>query len=110
MRKSLDELFHHKAHVYILTNLTNTVLYVGVTSHLPKRVSQHRNGEGSSFARKYRLQKLIYFEGFDRITDALYREKQLKKWRRSWKDRLITNFNPSWEDLGDDVIKWNMET
>ncbi|MEM9934823.1 MAG: GIY-YIG nuclease family protein [Bacteroidota bacterium] len=104
MKQNIDHLFHLNAHVYILTNKGNTVLYIGITTDLRKRILQHSEGSGGVFTQKYRLNKLVYFEGFDRITDAIHREKQLKNWRRSWKKELITDFNPQWRDLGKEFL------
>ncbi|MCB0842412.1 MAG: GIY-YIG nuclease family protein [Bacteroidetes bacterium] len=83
-----------------LTNTYCTVLYIGVTTNLKRRVFEHKNGIGSAFTSKYNANRLVYAEGFDRIEDAIRREKQLKKWNRAWKVELIEGFNPEWEDLG----------
>ncbi|MCB0837078.1 MAG: GIY-YIG nuclease family protein, partial [Bacteroidetes bacterium] len=82
------------------TNTYCTVLYIGVTTNLKRRVFEHKNGIGSAFTSKYNANRLVYAEGFDRIEDAIRREKQLKKWNRAWKVELIEGFNPEWEDLG----------
>jgi len=87
-------------YVYILTNSTNNVLYVGVTSNLPYRLNQHLTGQfKNSFSHKYNLKKLVYFEEFDQIEDAIQREKQLKAGSRQKKIELIKRFNPDWKDL-----------
>lgn len=86
-------------YVYILTNKNRTVLYIGVTSNLYSRVYQHKNQEGSQFTKKYNCKFLIYYEFHDRIESAIQREKQLKKWKRHWKDELILSFNPEKKDL-----------
>jgi putative endonuclease len=85
--------------VYILTNTRHTTLYIGVTSNLPQRIYQHKNKMVQGFTATYNLYKLIYFEQFDDMSEAILREKRLKKWNRSWKDILITEKNPEWEDL-----------
>ncbi|WP_421876383.1 GIY-YIG nuclease family protein [Marinoscillum sp.] len=90
-------------YVYIVTNPTKTTLYVGVTSNLYARIYDHKEGFGSYFTTKYKCKHLVYYEFFDRIEDAIQREKRLKKWNRQWKDDLITKFNPSWKDLHSDV-------
>ncbi|MEQ8582940.1 MAG: GIY-YIG nuclease family protein [Marinoscillum sp.] len=90
-------------YVYIVANQYRTTIYIGVTSNLYARAYQHRNGEGSEFTQKYQCYYLVYFEFHDRIDAAIAREKQLKKWKRDWKDRLIAEFNPTWRDLFDDV-------
>jgi len=87
--------------VYIMTNAGNTVLYVGVTNNLRRRVQQHRKGLVEGFTKRYRMVKLVYFEVFGRIEDAIKREKQLKNWRRKWKAELVEGFNPEWRDLSD---------
>ena len=88
-----------KGQVYILTNKNNKVLYVGVTSDLVKRVWQHRNGFVSSFTKRYNVHKLIYFEIYDSIEEAIIREKQLKAGSRRKKETLINNMNPEWNDI-----------
>lgn len=85
--------------VYILSNKLNTVLYIGVTNNLVKRVWEHREKILEGFTKKYNLYKLVYFEVFTEVSDAIQREKQLKKWERSWKERLINEKNPNWQDL-----------
>jgi putative endonuclease len=89
-------------YVYIMTNITNSTLYIGVTSDLKVRVWQHKNKEyPNSFTSRYKLFKLVYYEGFSSIEEAIYREKQLKGWSRAKKIKLIENLNPEWEDLFD---------
>lgn len=86
--------------VYILTNFNNTVLYIGVTSDLYSRVTEHREKKyATSFTAKYNCNKLIYYEQFSTITEAIGREKQLKNWKREWKIELIENENYNWHDL-----------
>jgi putative endonuclease len=93
--------------VYILTNLTKTTLYIGVTSDLKKRIWQHKNFVyPESFTAKYKLTKLVYFEGFHRIEEAIGREKQLKAGSRKQKETLINSMNPDWNDLYDEVSDW----
>ncbi len=87
------------AFVYILTNKTNDVLYVGVTNNLARRVYEHQSKSSKSFTSKYNLSKLVYCEECSCITDAIRREKQLKAWRREWKRSLVTEKNPHWKDL-----------
>jgi putative endonuclease len=83
-----------------LTNKNNTVLYIGVTSNLTNRLVQHRNGQfENSFTCRYNVIKLVYFEEFDNIVDAIAREKQLKAGSRQKKINLITRLNPEWKDL-----------
>ena len=87
------------AFVYILTNQTNDVLYIGVTNNLTRRLYEHKNKVIEGFSKKYNLTKVVYCEQCPRIIDAIRREKQLKAWRREWKKELITSVNPYWKDL-----------
>lgn len=87
------------AFVYILTNSTNEVLYIGVTNNLVRRLYEHKTKEISGFSKKYNLTKLVYCEQCSSIVDAIRREKQLKSWRREWKRALIQVSNPYWQDL-----------
>ena len=90
--------------IYILTNKHNTVLYIGVTTNLVLRIIKHRSKKWvDAFTARYNCDKLVYYEYFDDIVDAMAREKQLKKWRRKWKEELINKINPLWRDLFDDV-------
>lgn len=89
--------------VYILTNHPrNTVLHIGVTSDICGRMFEHKNNSlPGSFSSRYNTHKLVYFEQFNDIDSAITREKRLKYWKRRWKEKLITEFNPLWEDLTD---------
>lgn len=89
------------SYVYILASKKNGTLYVGITSDLIKRVYQHKNGMISGFNKKYKVNKLMYFEQYEDISEAIKREKQLKGWRRDWKLKLIEDNNPRWEDIFD---------
>ncbi|MBQ3667412.1 MAG: GIY-YIG nuclease family protein [Elusimicrobiaceae bacterium] len=89
------------AYVYILTNQYNTTLYVGVTNDLVRRVYEHKQELIEGFTKRYKLHKLVYYEQTPSIVQAITREKELKKWNRSWKDKLINDFNPTWTDLYD---------
>jgi putative endonuclease len=86
-------------YVYIMVNRQNGAIYVGVTSDIAARATQHRNGEGSDFCRRYGLKRLVYVEPHATIVEAIAREKQLKAWKRSWKVALIEEANPNWNDL-----------
>jgi putative endonuclease len=90
--------------VYILTNKHNSVLYVGATTDLLKRVLQHRQGEASEFTRRYRVSKLVYFEALDDKRKLFVRERQLKKGSRKKKVDLILKQNPDWLDLFEELI------
>ncbi len=94
----------HQYFVYILTNPPHTSLYIGVTSDLARRMYQHRTKAMHGFASRYNLGYLVYFEETSNVHSALAREKQLKGWRRSKKERLINSLNPRWRDLGADTI------
>jgi len=86
-------------YVYILTNKKNNVLYTGVTNNLYRRIYEHKNKLISGFTVKYNVSKLIYYEVYDNIEDAIQREKNIKKWYRKWKVELINKLNPKWKDL-----------
>ena|ERR1700722_8487777 len=93
--------------VYIMTNEYQTTLYTGVTSDLKRRVYEHKNNfYPDSYTSKYKTYKLVYYEGFHRIEEAIGREKQIKAGSRKRKMELIKNFNPEWRDLYEDVLKW----
>ncbi len=85
--------------VYILASQRNGTLYIGVTSDLARRVSQHQQKSVESFTKKYGVDTLVYFEQTEDVRAALEREKCLKKWNRAWKIRLIEKENPKWKDL-----------
>jgi putative endonuclease len=85
--------------VYILASRTHGTLYVGVTSDLTFRISQHRAGEIDGFTKRYAIKRLVWFEPHDSIVEAIQREKSLKKYRRQWKINLIERDNPNWNDL-----------
>ena len=90
--------------IYIITNKNNTTLYVGVTSNLPERILQHREKRfKNSFSEKYNLDKLVYWEAFQEIGDAIGREKQLKAGSRQKKINLINSLNPYWNDLYEEI-------
>jgi len=85
--------------VYIMTNHTQTTLYVGVTGNLERRVLEHKQKAIKGFTSKYNTQILVYYEQGNSPYEAIVREKQIKKWKRAWKDRLIFRMNPEWKDL-----------
>jgi len=95
----LQTRFAKEPAVYILASKPNGVLYVGVTSEPWDRVSQHKQGLIEGFTKKYRVTTLVYLEFYDDMEQAIRREKQLKKWNRAWKVRLIEQINPEWQDL-----------
>ena len=90
--------------VYFMTNAQNKVLYVGVTSDLITRVHQHKTKAfANSFTAKYNCDKLVYYESFHMIEEAIAREKIIKKWERDWKDALVNEANSAWKDLYDEL-------
>ena len=90
--------------VYINTNRKRGSLYIGITNNLYRRSLEHKEKKTKGFTAKYNINKLVYYEEFDNIWNALEREKQLKKWRREKKNSLIESFNPEWKDLSDSII------
>jgi putative endonuclease len=90
--------------VYILASGQHGTLYVGVTSTLARRIWEHKNGVVESFTRRYSIHTLVYVEFHATMIDAITREKQIKKWRRSWKIELIEKNNPGWRDLYDEIL------
>ena len=89
--------------VYILTNWNNKVIYTGVTNNLVRRVYEHKNKLIDGFTKKYNLSKLVYFEQTSDIISAITREKEIKKWRREKKNKLVESVNPSWKDLANEL-------
>ena len=89
-------------YVYIMTNKIKTTLYIGVTNDLERRVLEHKQKINEGFTSKYEVTRLVYFESFQYINDAILREKRLKKWNRQWKINLITEENKEWNDLSED--------
>ncbi len=90
--------------VYILTNRSNQLFYIGVTSNIAARMIQHRAGTGSAHCRRSNICKLIHVEFHASMYEAIAREKALKEWRRDWKRRLIEESNPDWNDLFDMIL------
>lgn len=94
-------------HVYIMTNKTDGVLYIGVTDNIDARVQEHKTKVfRKSFTARYNCDKLIYFEEYENGFEASKREKQMKKWKRKWKTKLIEEMDPGWFDLS---MNWNNE-
>jgi putative endonuclease len=87
-------------YIYMLTNRSRVVLYIGVTNNLESRMWWHSNTKAPSFVKRYKLSRLVYFEEYNDIRDAIAREKQLKNWSREKKNDLVRQLNPKWEDLG----------
>ena len=91
-------------YIYILASKKNGTLYIGSTSNLINRVWEHKNKLLRGFTSKYGVDKLVYYEWYDRLEDMVIRERQLKKWKRSWKIELIVQNNPEWGDLYNEVL------
>jgi putative endonuclease len=89
--------------VYILASKRNGVLYIGVTSNLAQRVWQHKNKMVEGFTLTYNVDRLVHCESFADAESAITREKQLKRWKRAWKIRLIEEGNPGWKDLWEEI-------
>ena len=90
--------------VYILSNERRTVLYIGVTNDLARRLGEHRGGTDDTFASRYKAADLLWFEAFTDVNEAIAREKQLKAWRRSWKWDLVREANPELSDRSSELI------
>ena len=88
-----------ESYIYIVSNKSRTVVYIGVTNNLVKRIEEHKKGQGSLFTKKYNVSDLVYFEKFSSIAEAISREKQLKNWHCEWKWNLIKEQNPDLVDL-----------
>ena len=98
-REAIIIMKEHNYYVYILTNRRNNVMYVGVTSDLPRRILEHKSKTIKGFTEKYNLVKLVYYEQTTYVYAALEREKEIKKWRREKKNVLVESMNPGWKDL-----------
>jgi putative endonuclease len=85
--------------VYIVASRRNGTLYIGVTNDLGRRIFEHRSGKGSKFTSRYGIALLVWYEQYADVNEAIAREKQLKKWERRWKLKLIEGFNREWRDL-----------
>ena len=94
-----------KFYVYILTNINKTVLYTGFTDDIIRRIQEHKDKKYEGFTKFYNVNRLLYFETYFTVEDAMKREKQLKKWNRSWKNNLIDKLNPDWKDLSENFNK-----
>lgn len=90
--------------VYIMANERNTVVYVGVTGRFPGRIWEHKEKLVDGFTKRYNVTKLVYYETTENPEAAIAREKEVKKWRREKKNRLINSMNPEWRDLYDDLL------
>ena len=91
-------------YVYLMTNWNNKVMYIGITNNLERRIFEHKQKVGQGFTEKYNINKLVYYEQTSDIIEALNREKEIKKWRREKKNRLVVKTNPIWRDLSEDFL------
>ena len=91
-------------HVYMLASSKHGTLYVGVTNNLVRRTYEHKSKSVDGFSKRYDIDKLVWFEVYDDPVNAIAREKELKKWRRDWKIRLIEESNPNWDDLYPGIV------
>jgi predicted GIY-YIG superfamily endonuclease len=98
-KKHIDWSLSGMAYIYIMTNVSKTVLYIGVTNNLHRRYKEHFSGINEGFTKRYRLHSLVYYEQYDDIKEAILREKQLKKWSREKKEHLVRTLNPDWQNL-----------
>jgi putative endonuclease len=92
-------------YVYLLASRKHGTLYLGVTNNLVRRVYEHKTKAAPGFTKRYKVDRLVWFEIYDDALNAITREKQLKKWRRDWKTRLIEESNPNWVDLYDGIAQ-----
>ncbi len=99
-----DDEVEKQFFVYILASKRNGTLYTGMTSNLAKRVWQHKQGMVDGFTKKYNVKMLVYYEIHGSVEGAINREKQIKKWKRVWKLRLIEDKNPHWNDLYKEIL------
>jgi len=90
-------------YVYILTNWNDTVMYIGMTNNLERRLYEHKNKLVEGFTQKYNVSKLVYYEHGTDVHAVIAREKEIKKWRREKKNNLVTSMNPTWKDLS---LEW----
>ncbi|MBR4450959.1 MAG: GIY-YIG nuclease family protein [Clostridia bacterium] len=90
-------------YVYILTNQSDKVMYIGVTNNLERRLYEHKHNMVEGFTKKYNVHKLVYYEHTTDVYAAITREKELKGWRRSKKNALVETMNPEWKDLSNSL-------
>ena len=93
-----------KCYVYIISNKYNTTLYVGVTNDLRRRIHEHKENIIKGFSSRYNCNKLVWYEELENIKSVIEKEKQMKKWKREYKENLINNMNPEWIDLYESIL------
>ena len=86
-----------------MSNKYNNVIYIGVTNNIIRRICEHKLKVNDGFTKSYNCDRLVYYEITDCIENAIKREKQLKNWKKEWKNQLVNNFNPDWKDLSQDI-------
>ena len=91
-------------YVYILDTKRNGTLYIGITNDLKRRTFEHKNNLVEGFTKEYSVHNLVYFETYSEVTQAILREKRLKKWKREWELKLIEKKNPNWQDLYETIL------
>jgi putative endonuclease len=91
-------------YIYMMSNVKNNVLYIGITNDLLRRVYEHKNDLIEGFTKKYRCHKLVWFEMTSDINAAIIKEKQMKKWKREYKENVINKMNPDWKDLYEGLV------
>ena len=94
---------NHNYYVYIMAKGRNSTFYVGVTNDLDRRSYEHKHGLNKGFTKRYNIKKLVYYEHHTDIEEAIYREKKIKRWKRTYKMRLIESMNPNWDDLFENI-------
>ena len=95
----------HNCYIYIISNWNNKVIYVGMTNDLERRIYEHKNKIFEGFSKKYNLNKLVYYEHTNDVNAAIRKEKEIKKWRREKKNKLIESMNSEWKDLAEEIFK-----
>ena len=97
-------------YVYMMTNRSRVVLYTGVTNSLESRLWFHANGSSRSFTKRYKIDRLVYYEDYDDPEEAIQREKEIKDWRREKKNALVETMNPRWNDLRHELFGEELES
>jgi putative endonuclease len=103
--KKVYILKDYNYYIYIISNWNNKVIYIGMTNDLERRIYEHKNKIFEGFSKKYNLNKLVFYEYTNDVNAAILREKEIKKWRREKKNKLIESMNPEWKDLAVEIFK-----
>ena len=91
-------------YVYILANRRHGTLYIGVTNDLARRIFEHQKGNTDSFTRRHKINRLVFYQEYSSVIEAIAQEKRMKRWKRAWKIQAVDAFNPDWEDLYEGLI------